>query len=39
MFVGEPTTREGISFRAIHIDEIFIAENADGIIDTVFRIV
>ena len=38
MFVGEPTTREGISFRAIHIDEIFIAENADGIIDTVFRV-
>jgi hypothetical protein len=37
MFVGEPSTREGISFRAIHIDEIFIAENADGIIDTVFR--
>tara|TARA_R110002126_G_scaffold246538_1_gene389530 strand:- start:1472 stop:3007 length:1536 start_codon:yes stop_codon:yes gene_type:complete len=37
MFVGEPATREGISFRAIHIDEIFIAENADGIIDTVFR--
>ena len=38
MFVGEPTTREGISFRSIHIDEIFIAENADGIVDTVFRI-
>ena len=37
MFIGEPSTREGISFRAIHIDEIFIAENADGIIDTVFR--
>ncbi len=37
MFIGEPTRREGISFRAIHIDEIFIAENADGIIDTVFR--
>ena len=37
MFVGEPATREGISFRAIHVDEIFIAENADGIIDTVFR--
>jgi hypothetical protein len=37
MFVGEPATREGISFRAIHIEEIFIAENADGIIDTVFR--
>jgi hypothetical protein len=37
MFIGEPTKREGISFRAIHIDEIFIAENADGIIDTVFR--
>ena len=37
MFVGEPSTREGINFRAIHIDEIFIAENADGIIDTVFR--
>jgi len=37
MFVGEPTTREGISFRSIHIDEIFIAENADGIVDTVFR--
>lgn len=37
MFIGEPTTREGISFRSIHIDEIFIAENADGIIDTVFR--
>jgi len=37
MFVGEPVTREGISFRAIHIDEIFIAENADGIVDTVFR--
>ena len=37
MFIGEPTRREGISLRAIHIDEIFIAENADGIIDTVFR--
>jgi hypothetical protein len=37
MFVGEPATREGISFRSIHVDEIFIAENADGIIDTVFR--
>ena len=37
MFVGEPSTREGISFRAISIDEIFIAENADGIVDTVFR--
>jgi hypothetical protein len=37
MFIGEPSAREGISFRAIHIDEIFIAENADGIIDTVFR--
>ena len=37
MFVGEPTTREGISFRAIHINEIMIAENADGIVDTVFR--
>ena len=37
MFIGEPSAREGISFRAIHIYEIFIAENADGIIDTVFR--
>ena len=37
MFVGEPVTREGINFRAIHIDEIFIAESADGIVDTVFR--
>jgi|TARA_R110000787_G_scaffold205860_1_gene316130 hypothetical protein len=37
MFIGEPAQREGISFRAIHIDEIYIAESADGIIDTVFR--
>lgn len=37
MFIGEPSQREGISFRAIHIDEIYIAESADGIIDTVFR--
>ena len=37
MFIGDPVNREGVSFRAIHIEEIFIAENADGIIDTVFR--
>ena len=37
MFIGEPALRDGISFRAIHIDEIYIAESADGIIDTVFR--
>ena len=37
MFIGEPTTRTGVSFRAINIEEIYIAENADGIIDTVFR--
>ena len=37
MFIGEPAQREGISFRSIHIDEIFVAENADGLIDTVFR--
>tara|TARA_R110000824_G_scaffold16891_5_gene69386 strand:+ start:1176 stop:2813 length:1638 start_codon:yes stop_codon:yes gene_type:complete len=37
MFIGQPAQREGISFRAIHIDEIYIAESADGIIDTVFR--
>ena len=37
MFIGEPARRDGISFRAIHIDEIYIAESADGIIDTVFR--
>ena len=37
IFIGEPATREGISFRSIHIDEILISENADGIVDTVFR--
>ena len=37
IFIGDPVNREGVSFRAIHIEEIFIAENADGIIDTVFR--
>ena len=37
MFIGEPAQREGISFKAIHIDQIFIAENADSIVDTVFR--
>ena len=37
IFIGDPVNREGVSFRAIHIEEIFIAENADGIIDTVLR--
>ena len=37
MFIGEPSQREGVSFRTIHVNEIFIAENFDGIVDTVFR--
>lgn len=37
LFIGQPAQREGISFKAIHIEEILIAENADGIVDTVFR--
>ena len=37
MFIGEPAQREGLSFKAIHIDQVYIAENADGIVDTVFR--
>lgn len=38
MFIGEPVNREeGLSFKTIHINELFIAENADGIVDTVFR--
>ena len=37
MFIGEPATREGIAFKTIHIEEVFVADNADGIVDTVFR--
>lgn len=37
MFIGEPATREGIRFQTIHIEEVFVADNADGIVDTVFR--
>lgn len=37
MFIGEPTKREGINFRSIHINEILISEDADGIVDTVYR--
>lgn len=38
MFISEPATRDGIGFKSVHIDEIYIAENADGIIDTVYRV-
>jgi len=37
MFIGEATNRDGLYFRTIHVDELNIAENADGIVDTVFR--
>jgi len=37
LFIGEPSRREGIMFKPIHVNEVFIAENSDGIIDTVYR--
>lgn len=37
MFVGERVGQGRLSFRSYHLSDIFLSENADGEIDTVFR--
>ncbi len=37
MFIGERGDADGLSFQSLHLGDTFIAENADGEIDTVFR--
>ena len=37
MFIGETLERDRIQFKVIPLSQIYIAENTDGIVDTVFR--
>lgn len=37
MFIGDAINRKGLTFKTINLGEVFIAENNDGIVDTVFR--
>ena len=37
LFTGENDTRDGLLFKAIPLSSCYIAENKDGIVDTVYR--
>jgi hypothetical protein len=37
LFVGERTNADGLLFQSLHLRDCYIAENADGEIDTCFR--
>lgn len=37
LFIGEATRRDGLLFRNVHLSELCIAENSDGVVDTVYR--
>ena len=38
LFIGERSDESGLLFQSLHLRDSFVAENADGEIDTVFRI-
>lgn len=37
LFIGETGDRDGVLFKAIPLSDAYIAENADGIVDTLYR--
>lgn len=39
LFTGENMSRDGIVFKAIPLSNAYIAENEDGIVDTLYRII
>ncbi len=38
LFIGERSDASGLLFQSLHLRDSFVAENADGEIDTVFRV-
>jgi hypothetical protein len=39
LFIGESANGRELRFRSVHLKEAYLAENADGDVDTVFRVV